>query len=89
VNPKPIQTRTAVKALLAQLDPHALTLHELKPFMSAYISKLRSGKPVRERVELPCAGCGRLLSARERRVKCPDCGTQNRKLSATPAKGGR
>jgi hypothetical protein len=89
VNQKHSTTRAAAKALLAQLDPRSLTLRELKPFMSAYISKLRAGKPVRARIELPCAGCGRMLSARERRLACPDCGTQNRKLKATPVKGGR
>jgi hypothetical protein len=89
VNQKVTKTRAGAKALLAQLDPRSLTLKELAPFMSAYMSKKRSGKPVRERIELPCAGCGRMLSARERRYACPDCGTQNRKLSTAPAKGGR
>ena len=81
------KTRAKAKVLLAQLDPRSLTLNELRPFASAYISKMRKGKPVRPRIELPCAGCGRMLSARERRYACPDCGTQNRKLVA-PAKGG-
>jgi hypothetical protein len=89
VNRKQKTTRAGVKALLAQLDPRSLTLRELKPFMSAYLSKKQAGKPVRPRIELPCAGCGRMLSARERRLRCPGCGTQNRKLSATLAKGGR
>jgi hypothetical protein len=89
VNQNHTTTRATAKALLAQLDPHSLTIRELKPFMAAYVSKLRKGKPVRPRIELPCAGCGRMLSARERRLRCPDCATQNRNLRATPAKGGR
>ena len=83
-------TKAAARAaLLAQLDPRSLTLKELRPFMSAFMSKQRAGVQVRPRIELPCGGCGRMLSARERRYACPDCGTQNRKLSAAPAKGGR
>jgi hypothetical protein len=89
LNQKPSTTRAERKAHLAKIDPRSLTLKELRPFASAFQSKMRKGKPVRERIELPCAGCGRLLSARERRYACPDCGTQNRNLKATKAKGGR
>jgi hypothetical protein len=88
VNQKPTKSRADLKAFLAQLDPRSLTLKELRPFASAYVSKQRKGKPARNRIELPCTGCGRLLSARERRYSCPDCGTQNRNLKA-PANGGR
>ena len=83
------KTGAEIKALLALLDPHSLTLNQLRPFASAYMSKRRAGKAVRPRIELPCAGCGRMLSARERRYACPDCGTQNRNLKAAPPKGGR
>jgi hypothetical protein len=86
---KDTKKRAETKALLAQFDPRSLTLKELRPFVSAYMSKKRKGKPARKRIELPCAGCGRMLSARERRVACPGCGTQNRNLKATKAKGGR
>ena len=83
------KARAETKALLAHLDPHSMTLNELRPFVSAFMSKMRKGKPVRERIELPCMGCCRMLSARERRYACPDCGTQNRNLKAAPVKGGR
>jgi len=86
---KKLMTAAARAALLAQLDPRSLTLNQLKPFASAYQSKKQAGKLITPRIELPCAGCGRMLSARERRYACPDCGTQNRKLRATPAKGVR
>jgi hypothetical protein len=46
----------------------------------------RAKQPVvlRKRIELPCKGCGKLLSARERYKPCPQCGAKNR----TPASKG-
>jgi hypothetical protein len=40
----------------------------------------RSKQPaaLRKRIELPCKGCGKLLSARERYRPCPACGARNR-----------
>jgi predicted RNA-binding Zn-ribbon protein involved in translation (DUF1610 family) len=62
-----------------QKRPEDMTLAELKPFMSEYIRRMRTGKTTNP-ILRPCTKCGTLLNARQRRYACPKCGTYNREV---------
>ena len=57
-----------------------MTLAELKPYMSEYLRRKRSGKTPVPPILKPCKQCGNMLSARQRRYACPQCGTYNREV---------
>ena len=60
--------------------PEEMGLRELKPYFSEYLKRKRKGKTPNPPILRPCKQCGTLLSARQRRLRCPKCATYNREV---------
>jgi len=58
--------------------PKDMTLLELKPYVTEYLSRKRAGRKPNPPKLKPCKECGEMLNARQRRYPCPKCGTYNR-----------
>lgn len=70
-------------------SPASMSLDELRPYAAEYASRIRLGTPTRPRIEQPCVGCGKPLSARERRKRCKFCGARNPRPTSQAGKRPR
>jgi hypothetical protein len=59
-----------------------MTLEELRPFYAEFLKRSGAHRPA---TLAPCHKCGKMLSARERRAACPNCGASNRKSALVAA----
>ena len=51
--------------------PENMTLTELRPYMAEFIRRKRKGKTARPAIHKLCPKCGKMTTARQRRLACP------------------